>query len=340
MQFAARQGWLQQVGSVHRPIRLTRAHQRVHFINEQDDFALRLLHFRQHGFQTFFEFAAIFGARDHGAKIQRHNALGLQRFRHIAIDDAERQALHNRGFAHTWFANQHRVVLGAAGKYLNRATNFLITANHRVKLALACHFRDVARVFLQRIETVFGVLAIDRAALADLANGLFQLFGFRPGAAQGAARIPFTAGKGDQHAVLRHKGIAGAICLFLGIAQDADDIGGEAWLRRRATAGYLRQARHGRIHHVLGANRVTPARADQAAGGPFRVIQQRLQQMHGRHLLVEFANGNGLRRLQKTAGAVGKFLDVHVVPLLSGRCPSPPNGQRMTPECLICGILP
>ena len=303
----------------------------MHFINEQDDFAFRLLHFRQHGFQTFLELTAIFGACDHGAKIQRHDALGLQGFRHIAIDDAERQAFHNRGFAHTWFANQHRVVLGAAGKHLNGAANFLVTANHRVKLALARHFGDVARIFFQRIEIIFGVLAIDRAALADLRNGLFQLVGLCPRHAQRAPGIAFTAGECHQHAVLCHKGIAGAIRLFLGIAKDAHDISGEAWLRGSPAAGHFRQAGDIGFNRVLGANWITPSSADQAACRAFRIIQKRLQQMRGRHLLVEFADGNGLRRLQKTAGAVGKFLDVHVVPLLSGRCPSPPNGQRMAP---------
>ena len=312
----------------------------MHFINEQDDFAFRLLHFRQHGFQTFLELTAIFGACDHGAKIQRHDALGLQGFWHIAIDDAERQAFHNRGLADARFADQHRIILGAAGKYLNGAADFLITADHRVKLALARHFRDVARVFLQSIEAVFGVLAIDRAALADLRNGFFQLVRLCPRYAERAPGIAFTASECHQHAVLRHKGIASAIRLFLGIAKDTHDIGSEARLCGSAAAGHFRQAGDIGFNRVLGANRITPGSADQAACRALRIIQQRLQQMRGRHLLVEFANGNGLRRLQKTAGAVGKFFDIHVVPLLSGRCPSPPNGQRMTPECLICGILP
>ena len=174
-------------------------------------------------------------------------------------------------------------------------------------------------------------MAIDRAALADLRNGLFQLVGLCPRHAQRAPGIAFAAGECHQHAVLRDKGIAGTIRLFLGIAKNAHDIGGEAGLRGSPAAGHFRQARHEAIHGSLGANRIPPGGADQPAGRAFRVIQQRLQQMRGRHLLVEFADGNGLRRLQKTAGAVGKFLDVHVVPLLSGRCPSPPNEQRMTP---------
>ena len=171
-------------------------------------------------------------------------------------------------------------------------------------------------------------------------NGLFQLVRLCPRQAQRAPGIAFTAGECHQHAVLRHKGVPGAVGLFLGIAKDAHDIGGESGLCGSAAAGHFRQARHEVFHRVLGANRVTPGSADQAAGRPFRIIQQRLQQMRGRYLLVEFADRDGLRRLQKTAGAVGKFFDIHVVPLLSGRCPSPPNGQRMTPECFLCGICP
>ena len=242
MQFTARQGGLQQVGRIHRPIRLARANQRVHFIDEQDDFAFRLLHFSQHGLQAFLELTTIFGARNHRPQIQRHNALGLQRFRHIAVDDAQRQAFHNSGFANPRFADEHRVILGTAGEHLNSATNFFITANHRVKLALAGHFRDVARVFLQRVEAILRVLAIHCAALAKRGDGLFQLIGFGTCQAQRAAGITLTAGKRHQHAVLRHKGIAGAIRLFLGIAQDAHDIGGKIGLGRSAAAGHFRYA--------------------------------------------------------------------------------------------------
>ena len=41
MQFAARQRRLQQVGGVHRAVRLAGADQRVHLVDEQDDVALR-----------------------------------------------------------------------------------------------------------------------------------------------------------------------------------------------------------------------------------------------------------------------------------------------------------
>ncbi len=39
VQFAARQRGLQQVGGIHRPVRLAGADQRVHLVDEQDDLA-------------------------------------------------------------------------------------------------------------------------------------------------------------------------------------------------------------------------------------------------------------------------------------------------------------
>ena len=64
MQFAARQCRFQQIGRVHRPFGGTRPDQRVHFIDEQDDLAVRALHLIKHGLQSFLELAAIFGTRD------------------------------------------------------------------------------------------------------------------------------------------------------------------------------------------------------------------------------------------------------------------------------------
>ena len=93
-------------------------------------------------------------------------------------------------------------------------------------------------------------------------NGFFQLVRLSACHAQRAPGIAFAAGECHQYAVLRHKGIAGAIRLFLGIAQDAHDIGGEAWLRGSAAAGHFRQAGDIGFNRVLGANRITPGSAD------------------------------------------------------------------------------
>src|ERR1700733_13432176 len=53
-----------------------------------------------------------------------------------AIDDAQRQPFSDGGLAHARLADQHRIVLGAAGQDLDGAADFLVAADHRVELAL------------------------------------------------------------------------------------------------------------------------------------------------------------------------------------------------------------
>ena len=90
VQLAARQGGLQQVGGVHRPLGLARPDQGVHLVDEQDDLALGGGGLVQDRLQTLFKFAAKLCARDQGAHVQRHQLLVLQAFGHVAIDDAQR----------------------------------------------------------------------------------------------------------------------------------------------------------------------------------------------------------------------------------------------------------
>ena len=79
-----------------------------------------------------------------------------------------RQALDDGGLADAGLADQHGIVLGAAGQHLDGAADFLVPADHRVQLAVARQLGDVARVFLQRIEVRLGVGRVDLAALADV----------------------------------------------------------------------------------------------------------------------------------------------------------------------------
>ena len=142
----------------------------------------------QHGLQPFLELAAVFRAGDHRAQVERQQLLVLQRLRHVAVDDAHREALDDRGLADAGLADQHRVVLGAAGQHLDGAADFLVAADHRVELALARQRGDVAGVFLQRVEVRLGVRAVDLAALADVVDRLVQRL--RRDARHCAARAP------------------------------------------------------------------------------------------------------------------------------------------------------
>ena len=63
--------------------------------------------------EPVFKFAAILRAGDHRAQIHRDEPLVLQRFRHVAADDAPRQAFGDGRLAHARFADEHRIVLRA-----------------------------------------------------------------------------------------------------------------------------------------------------------------------------------------------------------------------------------
>ena len=113
-------------------------------------------HFLQHGLQPLLELAAVFGAGDQRAHVEREQLLVLQAFRHVAVDDALRQALDDGGLADAGLADQHRIVLGAAREHLDGAADFLVAADHRIDLAVARGLRQIAGIFLQRVIGVLG----------------------------------------------------------------------------------------------------------------------------------------------------------------------------------------
>ena len=95
----------------------------------------------EHGLQPLLELAAILRAGDQRAHVERQQLLVLQALRHVAVDDAQRQALDDGGLADAGLADQHRVVLGAARQHLDGAADLLVAADHRVELAVAGRLR-------------------------------------------------------------------------------------------------------------------------------------------------------------------------------------------------------
>ena len=169
MQFATGQHWFEHIASIHGPFCRARADDGMHFIDEENDFSLGIGYFFKGCFEAFLKFAAIFRASDECAHVELHQALVFQPFGYIPIDDALCQTFHNGGLANPRFANQRRIVFGAARKNFNRAADFVITPDHRVQLALTGKSGDVASVFFQSLVGVFRVLAGDGLAAADAA---------------------------------------------------------------------------------------------------------------------------------------------------------------------------
>ena len=334
VQRAARQLRLQQVGRVHRAVGPAGADQRVHLVDEQDDLAVARLDLLQHRLQPLLELAAELRAGHHRAEVERQQPLALQRLRHVAVDDAQREALDDRGLADAGLADQHRVVLGAAREHLDGAADLLVAADHRVELALAGDRGDVAGVFLQRVEILLGVRAGHLAALADVVHRPLERLRGGAGGAQRALGHAARAGERHQQAVLRDIVVAGALGRLLRRIQHADQLGRGLRLAG-AAALHLRHAGDLGIDLAFGDRGVPARRADQPGGGAFLVVEQRLQQVLGGDPLVEFADGDRLGGLQEAARPLGEFLNIHgFVPnwQATGR-PSPLSRQRGRDRC-------
>ena len=168
MQFAARQRRLQEVGSVHRAVGLAGPDERVHLVDEQNDAARGRRDLVEHALQALLELAAIFRAGDERAHVEREQLLVADRFRHVAIDDAQGKAFHDRRLADAGLADQHRIVLGAARQHLDGAADLLVAANNRIELAVASSVGQVTSVLLQRLILVLGAGRVGRAAFAQI----------------------------------------------------------------------------------------------------------------------------------------------------------------------------
>ena len=144
----------------------------MQLINEEDDFAVAGGHFLDEGFESFLEFAAVFGTGQHGADVQAHQALALHAFRYVAVHNAAGQAFRNGGLAYAGLTNEYGVILGAAGKNLQHPANLCIAANDRVNLALTGAGGQVGAVFLQGLVFLLRVLVGDALVTTHILQGL------------------------------------------------------------------------------------------------------------------------------------------------------------------------
>ncbi len=135
MQLSASQRGLEHVAGVHRAFGLARADHRVQFVDEQDDLPLLLGQIVQYGLQAFLELAAELRAGNQGAHVERQNPFALQTLGDLAVDDSQREPFDDRGLTNAGLTDQHRVVLGPTLQDLDRATDFVVAADHRIQLA-------------------------------------------------------------------------------------------------------------------------------------------------------------------------------------------------------------
>ena len=174
VQLAARERGLQHVAGVHRALGLAGADHGVQLVDEQDHLPFLLREVVEHRLQALLELAAELGAGDQRAHVEREDALAAQRLRHLAVDDAQREALDDGGLADAGLADQHRIVLGATLQHLDGAADLVVAADDGVELAVGGALGEVDGVLLERLPALLGVRVLHGLAAAQLVDGLLD----------------------------------------------------------------------------------------------------------------------------------------------------------------------
>ncbi len=138
-------------------------------VDEQD--RVRIVHeLFQHRFEALLEVAAVLGAGEQRAHVERvHRRLGEQ-VGDVALDDAPGETFRDRGLADAGFADQQRVVLAPAAERLHHALEFRGAADQRVDLAGE---RERVQVLGVVVERAVGSLGL--AFLLGVLVGAFAL---------------------------------------------------------------------------------------------------------------------------------------------------------------------
>ena len=197
-EFAACQSRFENVGRIHGAFALTGTHEGVDFVDEEDDATLSGGHFVDHALEALFKFAFVFGTGHECAHVEREDALVAQVLRYVAASDALCQTFDDGGFTGTGFADENRVVLGAARKDLQHPTNLFVASDHGVQFAVAGFGHEVAGVFLQGLVGVFARSGVGLASAAEFLDGSGECVGGHAGVFQQARCGAFGGEEGEQ----------------------------------------------------------------------------------------------------------------------------------------------
>ena len=174
VQFAAGQHGLEQVAGVHGAFGLAGADDGVQLVDEENDAAFGRLDFLEDGFETLLELAAELGSGDQRAHVERDDLLVFQTFGHVAAHDALGQTFDDGGLADAGLADEHGIVLGAAGQDLDDAADFFVAADDRVELVLRGRLGQIAAVFFESFVGGLGILRGDALRSANFLKHAHQ----------------------------------------------------------------------------------------------------------------------------------------------------------------------
>ncbi len=313
VQFTAGQRRFQHVAGIHGAFALAGTDHGVQLVNEQDDIAFLLRQIAQHRLQALFELAAVFGAGNQRTHVEREHAPATQAFGHFVVDDALGQAFDDGGLAHAGFADQHRIVLGAALQHLDGAADFLVAADDRIKLAAFGTRGQVDAVLLQSLPVFLGIGIGHRLAAAQSQDGLLELGFIGAGGFQGAPGRTAVAGNGQQKPFAGDELILMLLRQFVGLVEQARQFVADRHLA--VLTGDFRQLIQGLAEFLFQDRQIDAGLAQHRQAVAALLVDQCRKQMDRLDQAVVTADGQALGIAQSLLEFAGEFIDTHAVPL-------------------------
>ena len=143
------QSRFQDVGGVHAALRVSRAHQIVDFVNDQNDVAA-LLDLADQALHAAFKLPTELGACHQRGKVKQEYLLIPQLIGDIPCRDPLGKSLGNGGFAHAGFTNETGVVLLTAVEDLDDPFRLHVPADDLIQLAIPCPAGQVHAIAVQK----------------------------------------------------------------------------------------------------------------------------------------------------------------------------------------------
>jgi len=284
----------------------------VYLVDEENDLPLGLLHLLEHGLEPLLELAAVLGARDERAHVERDEAHVEEVAGHVAANDALREPLHDGRLADAGLTDEDGVVLGAAREDAHHAADLLVAADDGVQLPGLLD--EVAAVRLERLEVGVAGRGLHAAPLA--AAELLEL-GAHP--RRGHAGLLEAVGdlrvldQAEQQLVDGEVRVPALLLRGLRAADDLDQRRGRRdGVRRRGLRRQLleRVAQHA-LERLPGRS-VAPRRPrDGLPQDAALVRRQRRGQMQRRELRVAGLRRHLVRRHQRLVRLVGEVVRIH-----------------------------
>ena len=282
----------------------------MELVDEEDDLSFGIRDFLEDRLEPFLELAAVLGAGDERAHIERDDLLVLEPFGHVLPDDALRQPLDDGGLADAGLADEDGVVLGAPRQHLDHAADLLVAADDRIELVLAGEIGQIAAVALERLIGALGVLAGDALRPAHRRQRLQDRVAGDTALLEQPRRRGFPAlgGNRDEEMLGADVLVLEPLGFRLGRVGDRAEARRQRRLRPALRARQLRQLlpdRRGERRRV-GVHLARDLRHDAVA-----LLDEREEEVLGHELGMSVAIGELLGAEDRLLGLFRVFVDVH-----------------------------